>query len=114
MQSADQNEATTDVLFNMVWEYIQQVIEDDWAEAVLVAVIEDDQSGLTYGRYARPGESDRQHSFDTDYRMYFVFDALRLNLRELTGKLWCQAEYTVQRNGQAHVELMYPAYIASP
>jgi hypothetical protein len=113
MQPANQHEARIDVLFDMVRNYIEQAIDDDWAEAILVAVIEDDASGLTYGRYQRPGAPDQQHCFDTDYRMYFAFDELRQRQRALTGRLWQRAEYTVSRNGESYVELFYPTVTLS-
>lgn len=99
MQSHEQHDEVITAVATMMSDYIEVAIDDEWTEAILVAVIEDDESGLTYGRYKTAESPDAWRCFDTDYTIYFAFDAIRMRMRELLGEAWEREQFTLQPNG---------------
>lgn len=107
MQPADQNEPIIDAAAQMLRVYIAAILKDEWSEALLVAVIEDDTNGLTHGRFRLAEPLAEWRCFDTDYNVYIAVDAVRVRMRELLGEAWVRAEFTLQSNGAYYLSFAY-------
>lgn len=86
---------STETLHEFLEEYIRQSIDESWSKAELTAEIQDEQSGLTYGRYLTDGSVPKERCFGTDYRIYFIFDALRQQMSKESGHSWTKATATL-------------------
>ncbi|MCB9126840.1 MAG: DUF600 family protein [Ardenticatenales bacterium] len=81
---------------------------DDWQTAILVAEIEDELSGLTYGRYTTKIEQEHQKSFSTGYHTYVLFNELRRRMKQPDQPAWNKATFRLQPNGEFECSFSYP------
>lgn len=71
----------------------------EWEQATLFAHIMEDDHGLTYGRVvSKEGET---RSFDTDYAVYAVFNALQ----QRDATIWQRAEYSLRSDGTTDMRM---------
>lgn len=88
-------------------ELMAQGLPETWATACTVARIESGESGLTYGQYKAAAEEEAWHSFDTDYRLYIAFDALRQQLQSSCGEAWTTAQAMLLPTGSLVFSFSY-------
>ncbi|MCB0199115.1 MAG: hypothetical protein KDI03_03505 [Anaerolineae bacterium] len=88
--SPDRNDFTVTEASHLLRDYVDEAVGAPWEEALVVAELSDD-SGLTYGRYLAGSENHELLCFDTDYRLYFMMDALRQAMRDKIGVTWRRA-----------------------
>lgn len=89
-------------------DYVAAAIDDDWTVAWLVAEIESDEGGYTFGRYRKTPEANGPvRSFKTDASVFEVFDRLRTLLRNEDEDAWTRAVFTIRNTGRFNLELDY-------
>ena len=81
---------------------------DDWQTAILVAEIEDELSGLTYGRYTIKTEQEHQKSFSTGYHTYVLFNELRRRMKQPDQLAWNKATFRLAPDGPFECTFSYP------
>lgn len=94
-------------LYQAIGEFIFNAIPEEWESASLYAEIEDDDSGTTYGRYKTAATADESLSFDTDYRIYLIFDELRRRTRQPNQPAWTLARFALRRDGSFDLSFEY-------
>ena len=88
--------------------YVADRAGDEWALAWLVAEIEFEDAGTTYGRYKTTmGATDEVHQFDTDHEAYHLFAELREATRHPEHGPFTQAVFTVSRDGAFTIDFEY-------
>lgn len=107
MQPSNRNEGVIDRIVEEIYDYVRRTVADRWTRVVLFAVIEDDESGLTYGRYRKVDSPEIWRSFDTDYTFYFFFDTIRQHMRQDFDKTWDRARLTFLPSGVYDLSFEY-------
>ena len=108
MDPVDFSNVPIETIYQELGSYIVRTIDDEWQSAILYAEIEDDDSGLIYGRYTTQTSQDFSLSFDADYTIYVAFDELRQRLQKPSFTPWTKAEFTLHRNGKFDLNFEYP------
>lgn len=108
MDPVDFSNVAIEAIYQELGSYIVQAIGDDWQTAILYAEIEDEDSGLLYGRYTTESSKDFSLSFDADYTVYLAFEELRERFQKPGHALWKKAEFTLYRNGKFALNFEYP------
>lgn len=105
----DLKNLTTEKLYELIGELIINAIDDDnWITARVFVEIEDNESGLTFGRYITTKPADPPLNFDTDYRMYLVFDEIRKRMVTEGKDAWVKAIFTLEKTGKFDIKFEYP------
>ncbi len=94
-------------LYKEIGTYIFNAIDEDWVEAWIVAEIEFEDAGTTYGRYARELPFDKPGDFKCGYPVYMMFNKLRLRMQEIHEEPWTRAVYTLKPTGKFHLDVEY-------
>lgn len=108
MDLVDFSNIPLETIYQEIGNYIIQTIEDEWQTAILSAEIEDDDSGLLFGRYTTKTSQDFSLSFDADYTIYLAFNELRQRIQKSGYAPWTKAEFTLHRNGKFDLNFVYP------
>lgn len=115
MDFFDLTDTPTEEIYRAMGQFIVDAIPEEWLSATAYAEIEEDDNGLTYGRYVPAAAPDHQRDFEADYRFYLLFDELRLRTRKPGRAPWIKARFTLQRDGRFDLDFTYPdAGQASP
>lgn len=94
--------------YQALGDYVVRQIDDDWEVAWLVAEIETDEGGYTFGRYKATLEPNAAvRSFRTDASVYETFDEIRTLLRKPGEEPWTRAVLTLRRSGQFNLDFDY-------
>lgn len=95
-------------IYRELGQFVFDHIQDEWAMAWVVAEIEFDDAGTTYGRYKRTMESTSEVlQFDTDDKVFDLFDELRQALKDPQHGHFTQAVFTVSRQGKFTIDFSY-------
>ncbi|MGH7559692.1 MAG: immunity protein YezG family protein [Gemmatimonadales bacterium] len=95
-------------IYHTLGNYVVRAIPDDWAVAWVIAEIEDEHSGITFGRYKKTLEpNQRLYNFHTDRTVYAAFDQMRGLLRTEGKDPWTRAIFTLLPSGRFRIELEY-------
>ena len=90
-------------------------IPEEWAVAWLVAEIDSDAAGTTYGRYKTSLRPDTEvRTIETDGSVYLAFDVMRRLLRTEGKEPWTTAVFTLFADGQFRVDFDYGPLEGSP
>ena len=108
MDFDDLSDVPIEEIYREMGNFIVRATDDEWSSAILYAEIEEDDNGLTYGRYNTETVSDYSLNFDTDYTVYFAFDELRTRLHKPGQAPWTKARFILQRTGKFDLEFDYP------
>ncbi|MBX3010475.1 MAG: DUF600 family protein [Caldilineaceae bacterium] len=108
MDSIDFSNATLEAIYQAIGNYIAHAIQEEWQSAILFVEIDDDESGLLYGRYITKTSQDYSLSFDTDYILYLAFNELRQRIQKPGYAAWTKASFTLHRNGKFDIDFKYP------
>ena len=108
MDGVDFSNVPLETIYQEIGNYILQTIADEWQTAVLSAEIEDEDSGLLYGRYTTKTSQDFSLSFDADFTIYLAFNELRQRIQKPGHAPWKKAEFTLHRTGKFDLNFAYP------
>jgi hypothetical protein len=97
---------TIDGLCDRLGAFAIEQLADNWQVVCFTAHL-DDVSGLTTGRFQRVAEDGLWLSFTTDYRIYFICDALRKLFHTLSGQAWQTTEVTLTNIGECTLRFEY-------
>lgn len=88
-------------------ELMAQGLPEEWVVARAVATMDSVKNGLTHGQYKRDSGEETWYSFDTDYRLYIAFAALRQQLHNLLGESCATTQATLLPNGSLVFAFVY-------
>lgn len=93
----------TEDLYKEVATIVQSTIQEDWESATVEVALDFEDAGRTFGRYKKRGD-DKQHSMDTDYRIYCIFEELQIRTRKEGKNTWTYALYSLKKDGTYTIE----------
>jgi len=102
------SEVPVEELYQDIGQFIVDSIDDEWENATIEVTIEADDNGTTYGFYTPSGTPQKRGYFDTDYRMYCVFDELRKRFKRTDQPAWTKARFVMQPSGKFDLDFEYP------
>lgn len=108
MDFFDLIDTPTERIYQAMGQFIVDAIPEEWLSATAHAEIEEDDNGLTYGRYVPAAAPESIRDFEADYRCYLMFDELRRRTRKPGYAPWIKARFTLQRNGHFDLDFTYP------
>jgi len=108
MDFFDLTETPTEAIYRAMGQLIVDAMPEAWLSATACAEIEEDDNGLTWGRYVPAAAPDQQRDFDPDYRCYLMFDELRRRTRKPGHAPWVKARFTLQLDGHFDLDFTYP------
>ena len=86
---------------------IGEALPEDTTQAMVGAEIEDDDNGVTTGRYIPSSDVTGERCFETDYRMYLALAELRRRTRTPAGEAWTTASCELTP-GLLTISFQYP------
>lgn len=78
---------------------IIDAISEDWLTATAYAGIEEDDNGLTSGKYISAAKPDSINYFDPPLEIYLAFDELRRRMRRPDAAPWVKACFSSSQMG---------------
>ena len=108
MDFYDLTDASVEQLYQALGQFVVDAIPEGWLSATACAEIEEDDNGLTYGRYIPAATPATERSFKTGYRWYFAFDELRRRFHKPGHAPWVKARFTLYQNGHFDLDFTYP------
>jgi len=97
-----------EAIYQIMGSLVAETITDDWKSATVYAEINEDDNGLTYGRYVPTAAPDTLRSFKTGYRWYFIFDELRRRFHKPGHAPWVKARFMLYPDGHFDLDFTYP------
>jgi hypothetical protein len=108
MDFFDLTDTPTERIYQAMGQFIVDAIPEEWLSATAYAEIEEDDNGLTYGRYVPAAAPESIRDFDAAAELYLAFDELRRRFRKPGYAPWSKAQFTLQRNGHFDLDFTYP------
>lgn len=108
MDFFDLTDTPIEAIYQAMGQLVVAEIPEAWLSATAYTEIEEDDNGLTYGRYVPAVAPDAVRCFDTSYRWYFAFDELRRRMKKPGYALWVKARFTLQADGHFDLDFTYP------